>query len=139
MALAGTQSAALTAGIGDTTRETRFYPPRVTPPAQRLPLWRFVPAFVRNPLAVMPEAVYEQPMVRYDAGKWPTIYVTDPALIKTIMLDRRDVFERTLIEKRILGGLLGNGVLTARSSVQEIKTYTIRNVDAKAKTLIIEY
>ncbi len=31
------------------------------------------------------------------------------------------------------------GVLTARYSVNETKTYTIRNVDAKAKTLIIEH
>ena len=31
------------------------------------------------------------------------------------------------------------GMLTARSAVQETKTYTIRNVDAKAKTLMIEH
>ncbi len=31
------------------------------------------------------------------------------------------------------------GVLTARSAIRETKTYTIRNVDDKAKTLIIEH
>lgn len=31
------------------------------------------------------------------------------------------------------------GVLTARSAVRETKTFTIKNVDAKAKTLIIEH
>jgi hypothetical protein len=31
------------------------------------------------------------------------------------------------------------GVLTIRNSIQETKTYTIKNVDAKAKTLVIEY
>lgn len=31
------------------------------------------------------------------------------------------------------------GVLTLRTSIQETKTYTARNVDQKAKTLIIEY
>ena len=31
------------------------------------------------------------------------------------------------------------GVLTARSAVEETKTYTIKNVDAKAKTLIVEH
>ncbi len=31
------------------------------------------------------------------------------------------------------------GVLTARSAIEETKTYTIHNVDAKAKTLIIEH
>ena len=31
------------------------------------------------------------------------------------------------------------GILTARNAMQEIKTYTIKNVDAKAKTLVIEH
>jgi RNase adaptor protein for sRNA GlmZ degradation len=31
------------------------------------------------------------------------------------------------------------GVLTARTAVQETKTYTIKNVDAKAKTLVLEH
>ncbi len=33
---------------------------------------------------------------------------------------------------------VNRGVLTARSAVEETRTYTIRNIDAKAKTLIIE-
>jgi hypothetical protein len=31
------------------------------------------------------------------------------------------------------------GILTARTAMQETKTYTIKNVDAKAKTLVIEH
>src|SRR6202043_449344 len=31
------------------------------------------------------------------------------------------------------------GILTARSAMQETKTYTVKNVDAKAKTLVIEH
>ncbi len=34
---------------------------------------------------------------------------------------------------------VNRGMLTARSAIQETKTYTIRNVDAKAKTLMIEH
>ena len=34
---------------------------------------------------------------------------------------------------------MNRGTLTARSAVQETKTYTIHNVDAKPKTLIIEH
>jgi hypothetical protein len=34
---------------------------------------------------------------------------------------------------------LRRGVLTARTAVEEVKTYTIKNVDAQAKTLIIEH
>src|ERR1019366_8870123 len=31
------------------------------------------------------------------------------------------------------------GMLTTRSAMQETKTYTVKNVDAKAKTLVIEH
>ncbi len=34
---------------------------------------------------------------------------------------------------------LRRGILTTRNSVQETKTYTINNVDANRKTLIIEH
>jgi hypothetical protein len=34
---------------------------------------------------------------------------------------------------------LRNGVLSARMAVQEIRTYTVRNVDAKPKTLLLEH
>ncbi|MCW5977878.1 MAG: DUF4139 domain-containing protein [Bryobacteraceae bacterium] len=34
---------------------------------------------------------------------------------------------------------LRRGVLTVNSSIREVKTYTIRNVDQKAKTLVIEH
>jgi len=34
---------------------------------------------------------------------------------------------------------LRRGILTAKSAVEETKTYTIRNVDGKAKTLIVEH
>ncbi len=33
---------------------------------------------------------------------------------------------------------VNRGMLTARSSIEEIRTYSVRNVDAKAKTLVIE-
>ena len=41
---------------------------------------------------------------------------------------------------QVVGEIKANrGLLTTRSSVRETKTYTIKNVDAKAKTLIIEH
>jgi hypothetical protein len=40
-----------------------LYPPTITPPDQPLPLWRLLPAFVANPLLVLPRAVYEQDML----------------------------------------------------------------------------
>jgi cytochrome P450 len=87
-----------------------LYPPTVTPPPAPLGLIRYFLTFVRNPLRVMPEAVYRDPIVQYgDRLTW----VTDPSLVKTILLEDRDNFPKTRLEKRALGPLLGKGILNA--------------------------
>ena len=93
------------------TAADALYPPSVqpAPPASPLPLPRYLLRFLRNPLSVMPQAVYEQPIVRHKARVW----VCDPALVKTILLDRREIFPKTGIEARVFGGLLGQGILIA--------------------------
>ena len=80
------------------------------PPRAPLGLLRFAVAFVRNPLTVLPEAVYEQPVYRY--GKMLT-WVTDPPLIKKILLDEYENFPKTPVERRVLAPLLGNGMLVS--------------------------
>lgn len=90
--------------------EGPLYPPTVTPPAAPLSLPRYFLNFVRNPLRVMPEIVYREPLCRYgDRLTW----VTDPALVKRILLDDRDTFPKTPVEQRVLGPLLGKGILIA--------------------------
>jgi cytochrome P450 len=85
-----------------------LYPPTVAPRRGRLSLPRFLFTFVRNPLRVLPEAVYREPIFQYgDRVTW----VTDPALIKTVLLDARDSFAKTPLERRVLGPLLGKGIL----------------------------
>jgi cytochrome P450 len=93
------------------TAADALYPPGVepAPPASPLPLPRYLVRFLRNPLSVMPQSVYEQPIVRHKARVW----VCDPGLVKTILLDRREVFPKTGIEARVFGGLLGQGILIA--------------------------
>ncbi|MGZ5822592.1 MAG: cytochrome P450 [Hyphomicrobium sp.] len=87
-----------------------LYPPTIVPPRAPLGLLRFAVAFVRNPLTVLPEAVYEQPVYRY--GKMLT-WVTDPPLIKKILLDEYENFPKTPVERRVLAPLLGNGMLVS--------------------------
>lgn len=72
----------------------------------------FAANFLRNPLASIPEAVYEQDFVAYDKNRVPLVWITDPAYIKTVTLDARDDFSKAA-QKRLLGPLLGNGILTA--------------------------
>jgi cytochrome P450 len=58
----------------------------------------------------MPEAVYRESIVQY--GKLLT-WVTDPLLVKQVLLDNREDFPKTHIEGRAFGGLLGKGILIA--------------------------
>ena len=90
-----------------------LYPPTVTPPTKRMSLPRFIATFVKNPLAVVPAAAYEQPITVARSSRRTLAWVTDPAMIKTILLDRRDIFLKTAQERRVLGPLLGNGILTS--------------------------
>jgi hypothetical protein len=86
------------------------------------------------------------PITVYDAGAYAgealveTLPMGDKRLISyavdlgtrvTTAFDSTQAMVREIHFKR--------GVLTTRSAIQETKTYTIKNVDAKAKTLIIEH
>ena len=87
-------------------------PPRVVPPKRPQGRLAFAANFVRNPLASIPEAVYEQDLVTYDKGRVPIVWITDPAYIKKLTLESWQDFSK-VSQKRILGPLLGNGILTA--------------------------
>ncbi len=89
-----------------------FTPPRVVPPKRQQGRLRFAANFIRNPLASIPEAVYEDDFVRYTKGRVPLVWITDPASIKYVTLEAVPDFSKAA-QKRLLGPLLGNGILTA--------------------------
>ena len=89
--------------------------PRIIPPEQPLGRLAFVTTFVRNPLAVVPRAAYEEDFVASLSGPRPYACVTSPGLVKTVLLDERDKFgKRSQI--RLLGPLLGKGILTSEGA-----------------------
>jgi len=90
-------------------------PPRVIPPAKALGRLAFLRGFVRNPLQVLPRAVYEEDFVAFGSVKAPRAWVTSPALIKAVLLDEREKF-RKLTQIRLLGPLLGKGILTSEGA-----------------------
>ena len=93
--------------------DAALYPPTVPPRRTSMGLARFLFTFVRNPLRVLPEEVYHEPIVQYRST---VTWVTDPDLIKRVLLDGRESFAKTPLEKRVLGPLLGNGILTSDGS-----------------------
>lgn len=88
-------------------------PARIRPPAAMLPAWRLLPAVVRNPLEIWPQAVYEQPTFRRRFVSRDTLFVMDPDLIREVLVDRADQFEKSRSMLRALEPALGRGLLTA--------------------------
>jgi len=86
------------------------------------------------------------PITVYDAGTY-----AGEALVETLpMSDKRLISYGVDLGTRVTTAFNSSqavvreihfqrGILTARSAMQETKTYTIKNVDAKAKTLVIEH
>ena len=93
----------------------RIVPPGIVPPAKPLGRVAFISRFVRNPLTVVPRAAYEEDIVASLRGPRPIIWVTSPALVRTILLDERDKFQK-LSQIRLLSPLLGKGILTSEGA-----------------------
>lgn len=95
----------------------RLYPPTVRPPLRPLPFHRFVSTYVRNPLAGLPQAVYEEPIVVFDARRSVIAWVTDPPLVEEVLVKRVGAFSRNPVERRVLAPTLGQGVLTSEGAL----------------------
>src|SRR5438552_12969135 len=89
-----------------------LYPPRVRPPRKPPNLLQLFARSFNNPLLAIPESVYHQPLVVV-RGPPAIVWVTDPALVKTVLVDRRDDFPQDPLLQRVLGGLFGNSILTS--------------------------
>ena len=88
-----------------------FYPPTVKPSSGMQGKLAFIASNVRNPLSALPAAIYEEPIVFYDKAATPIVWVADPNMIKAVMLEKRQIFQKPPSIKRVLGGLLGRGIL----------------------------
>jgi cytochrome P450 len=69
-----------------------------------------LPRFVRNPLLCIPREAYEKPIVLVP-GPPLRVYVCDPELVRTVLLDKHEIFPKTEILRRLLGPLLGRGIM----------------------------
>jgi cytochrome P450 len=89
-----------------------LYPPRVTPPPKPLNLPQSFIKFLSNPLLAIPESVYHEPLVVL-RGPPAIAWVTDPALVKIVLLDCCDDFPQDPLLRRVLGPLFGSSILTS--------------------------
>jgi cytochrome P450 len=93
----------------------KLCPVRVLPPEQPLGRLGFVSRFVRNPLLTVPGAAYEEDIVVDRGAPLPLVWITAPALVKTVLLDESDAY-RKQSQIRLLGPLLGKGILTSEGA-----------------------
>ena len=89
-----------------------LYPPSIDPPPGPLPLWRFLPTFLRNPLRALPVQVYHEPMF-VPPMRGRIVWVTDPKLVEEVLLGNHETFPKSPIERRIFSPILGDGILVA--------------------------
>ncbi len=106
----------MTTILAPRTDAAALYPPTVAPALQPLPLGRFLIRFVRNPLASLPQSVYERPIVLHDNGRSIVAWVTDPALVEKVLLHANAQFPKTPLEKKVFANTLGDGILTSEGA-----------------------
>ena len=100
--------------MSDPEESAALYPPTVKPSARQLPLPLFLARFVRNPLRSLPRAVYNEPVVAYGRNRPLVVWVTDPAIIESVLLKNVENFPKTRLDRRVLKPVVGDGLLTAQ-------------------------
>jgi cytochrome P450 len=106
----------MTMTVAPRRTEPGLYPPTVAPAPRPLPVRKFLLRFVHNPLASLPRAVYEEGIVVHDNGRSVVAWVSDPALLETVLLAEAERFPKTLLEKRVFAHTLGDGILTSQGA-----------------------
>ena len=86
--------------------------PAPAPPRERLSLLQFLGTLQDNAIGIFTEEAYEKELVQRKVLGRNVFIVSDPALIKHVMLDNVANYEKTEITRRILEPGLGKGLIT---------------------------
>ena len=86
---------------------------RIEAPEQPLSLFRLLQTVVSNPIKASPPAVYRDRLYRRRVLGQDIVYVMAPDLIRTVLLENADDFEKSEITRRALGPGLGDSILIA--------------------------
>jgi cytochrome P450 len=88
-------------------------PAKIDPPPQPLPLLRLLRTIIKNPIQAWPLAIYRERVVRSQVLGRDALYVMTPDLIRQVLVDDADAFEKGEITRRALGPALGDALLTS--------------------------
>jgi cytochrome P450 len=115
--------------------DTPLHLPRVAPLERPTGALAFFRLLLRNPLRVLPAAAYEESIVVSERAGRMVCWITDASLIRAVLLEGREAFGRTPVTQRILGPLLGAGVLTADGNAWKWQRQTVAPVFRHADLL----
>jgi hypothetical protein len=95
-------------------------------PDEPLPVFRLLRTVVDNPIKAWPRALYRERLYRSRVVGRDTVYVMSPDLIRAVLRDDADNFEKGEIARRALGAL-GDAILTADGSRWRVATSRCRS------------
>lgn len=100
----------------DHATDPALYPPAIVPPVSQGRV-RQILRFIRNPIAALPLAVYEQRLVRDSYQPERYIWTADAEHIAQVLLEDAGKFLKTPVDKRIFKPAIGQGILTSEGAI----------------------
>lgn len=94
----------------------RLVPPVPVPPEKELPTLRFIAAMRVNGIACWPASAYEAPLRRRRLLGRTRFTVSDPDLVRHVLVDNAANYARTPITIRMLRPMLGDGLLISEGT-----------------------
>jgi cytochrome P450 len=82
-----------------------------TPPAERLPLFRYLRIVRRNFIEALDEGMYHAPIIEQRSAVSRSFIVNDPAGVRRVLLENAANYPKAPVEHRILGPAMGNGLI----------------------------
>src|SRR5262245_58122514 len=95
---------------------TGITPAKIDPPAQPLSLLPLLRAVARNPIESWPRAVYREHLYCSRMPGRDAVFVMHPALIRQVLVDDADAFEKGAMARRALAPVLGDAILIAEGA-----------------------
>ncbi|MBB5763484.1 cytochrome P450 [Methylorubrum rhodesianum] len=94
----------------------RLVPPVPAPPERELPTLRFIAAMRVNGIGCWPASAYEAPLRRRRLFGRTRFTVSDPDLVRHVLVDNAANYARTPITIRMLRPMLGDGLLISEGT-----------------------
>jgi len=91
--------------------------PAIPVPEQPLPFWRALVVGSRNWMSAVPAAAYEAPVYAHRGPIGPPLLlVSDPDAVGRLLLERREDYPKSDLQRRFTALALGNGVLLSEGA-----------------------